>query len=43
MIESNEPDTDEIERAVRDSIEEFIVDAVRNEIDAADFKVIVER
>jgi hypothetical protein len=43
MIESNEHDTDEIERTVRDSIEEFIVDAVRNEIDAADFKVIVER
>ena len=39
MIESNEY----IERVVRDSIEEFIVDAVRNEIDAADFKVIVER
>jgi hypothetical protein len=40
---NGEIDTDEIERAVRDSIEEFIVDAVRNEIDAADFKVIVER
>ena len=40
---NEETDTDEIERAVRDSIEEFIVDAVRNEIDAADFKVIVER
>ena len=39
MIESNE----HIERVVRDNIEEFIVDAVRNEIDAADFKVIVER
>jgi len=28
---------------VRDSLEEFIVDAVRNEIDAVDFKVTVER
>ena len=39
MIESNEY----IERVVRDNIEEFIVDAVRNQIYAADFKVIVER
>ena len=43
MIDNWEHDTDKIERTVRDSIEEFIVDAVRNEIDAADFKVIVER
>ena len=28
---------------VRDSLEEFIVDAVRSEIDAVDFKVTVER
>jgi len=28
---------------VRDSLEEFIVDAVRTEIDAVDFKVTVER
>jgi hypothetical protein len=38
-----EIDTDEIERNVRDSLEEFIVDAVRTEIDAVDFKVMVER
>lgn len=38
-----EVDTDAIERSVRDNVEEFIVDAVRTEIDAIDFRVTVER
>ena len=38
-----EIDADEIERNVRSGVEDFIVDAVRNEIDAIDFRVIVER
>ena len=36
-------DLGDVISAVRDSLEEFIVDAVRNEIDAVDFKVTVER
>ncbi len=38
-----EIDTDEIERNLRDSLGYFVVDAVRTEIDAVDFKVTVER
>ncbi len=38
-----EVDADAIERSVRDSVEDFIVDAVRTEIDAIDFRVTVER
>lgn len=41
--DSDDVDTDAIERSVRDSVEDFIVDAVRTEIDAIDFRVIVER
>ena len=36
-------DTDEIERNVRSGVEDFIVDAVRTEIDAVDFRVTIER
>jgi len=36
-------DLGDVISTVRDSVEEFIVDAVRNEIDAVDFKVTVER
>lgn len=36
-------DTDEIERNVRSGVEDFIVDAVRTEIDAVDFRITVER
>jgi len=38
-----EIDTDEIERNVRSGVEDFIVDAVRTEIDAVDFRITVER
>ena len=41
--DSDDVDTDAIERSVRDSVEEFIIDAVRSEINAIDFKVTVER
>jgi len=36
-------DLGDVISTVRDSVEEFIVDAVRTEIDAVDFKVTVER
>ena len=36
-------DLGDVISTVKDSVEEFIVDAVRNEIDAVDFKVTVER
>ena len=36
-------DADEIERNVRSGVEDFIVDAVRTEIDAVDFRITVER
>ena len=36
-------DLGDVISTVRDSVEEFIVDAVRTEIDAIDFKVTVER
>ena len=36
-------DLGDVISVVKDSVEEFIVDAVRNEIDAVDFKVTVER
>lgn len=38
-----EIDADEIERNVRSGVEDFIVDAVRTEIDAVDFRITVER
>ena len=43
LLGDTEIDTDEIERNVRSGVEDFIVDAVRTEIDAVDFKVTVER
>lgn len=43
LSNDTEIDADEIERNVRSGVEDFIVDAVRNEIDAIDFRVIVER
>jgi hypothetical protein len=36
-------DLGDVISTVKDSVEEFIVDAVRTEIDAVDFKVTVER
>mgnify|MGYP003665495734 FL=1 len=38
-----EVDIDEIAQNVHDNVERFIIDAVRTEIDAIDFKVTVER
>ena len=38
-----EVDLEEIARNVHDNVESFIIDAVRSEIDAIDFKVTVER
>ena len=38
-----EVDIDEIAQNVHDNVESFIIDAVRTEIDAIDFKVTVDR
>lgn len=43
LSNDTEIDTDEIERNVRSGVEDFIVDAVRTEIDAVDFRITVER
>ena len=38
-----EVDIEEIAQNVHDNVESFIIDAVRTEIDAIDFKVTVDR
>lgn len=43
LSNDTEIDADEIERNVRSGVEDFIVDAVRAELDAVDFRVTIER